>query len=377
MPAGLLVVNTSESWGGNEHWAVRVARGMADRGLRVRFAWSSDVVGQRVAAAGLDGVRIRLRGDGDLRGLLRLREEMVRIRARSVLLTRWREYLLGGLASRVAGRPRVVMGLGLKIVPRADLKRRLVFALADRVLVNAPEIRDALCTRPWIQPDRIDVVINGVDLDRWRPRWHAGQDELGARFRTEHGLAAAAPLLVTVGNLTAQKDHANLVAACAELHSRLPGLQAVILGEGMLRSQLEHDIRTRGLQDVIRLPGFAADVRPALAAADLFVLPSNNEGMAWVLMEAAASGLPIVTTDVSGARTCVADGATGLVVPVQDPEALARALARILADPEAARRMGREGRRLAERRFDARRMLDQTAAVLLAAEQPAAGPVIA
>ena len=370
MPAGLLVVNTSESWGGNEHWAVRVARGMADRGLRVRFAWSSDVVGQRVAAAGLDGVRIRLRGDGDLRGLLRLREEMVRIRARSVLLTRWREYLLGGLAARVAGRPRVVMGLGLKIVPRADLKRRLVFALADRVLVNAPEIRDTLCTRPWIQPERIDVVINGVDLERWRPRWQPDRQLAGLEFRRARGIAESAPLLVTIGNLTHQKDHANLIAASDLLRDRFPGLRVLVLGEGELRAPLQQDIDRRGLGATVTLAGFVPDPGAALAAADLFVLSSDNEGMAWVLMEAAACGLPTVTTDVSGARFCVEEGVTGLVVPPSDPGALARAVGELLRNAQRREAMGREARALAEARVDVERMLDETADVLFGAPAP-------
>lgn len=361
---GLLVVNSSPTWGGNEFWSVRVARGLADRGHAVRFVWCHDIVGERVAAAGLDDARVPMRNDADLLALLALAREIWRLRPGAVLLTRWREYLLGGLAARLAGRPRVVMGLGLRLVPADDWKRRLIFGLADRVLVNAPEIKDALCTRPWIPPAKVSVVVNGVDLERWRPRWQPERQALGQQFREEFGVPVTAPLLVTVGNLTRQKDHANLIAACALLREQFPDLRAVILGEGERRPSLEDEIRRRGLEGAVILAGFVADPAPALAAADLFVLSSDNEGMAWVLMEAAASGLPIVTTDVSGARHCVQPGETGAVVPVRDAPALAAAAAGLLADPAALRIMGRRGRELAESRLDVERMLDDTAAAL-------------
>ena len=361
---GLLVVNSSESWGGNEHWSVRVARGLADRGHPVRFVWSHEAVGERVRAAGLAGTGLRLGGDLDPRGIWGLRREMARVGAGAVLLTRWREYLQGGLAARMAGRPRVVVGLGLLYTPPTDPKHRLIFRLADRVLVNAPEIRDALVRHPAIPAAKVDVVVNGVDLPQWPPRWLPEARERGLAFRRDLGIAPDAPLLVNIGNLTQQKDQANLVAACDLLSDRVPGLRAVVIGEGALRETLAADIRRRGLQDTVTLAGFRADVAPALAAADLFVLSSENEGMAWVLMEAAACGLPTVTTDVSGARFCVEEGATGLVVPPSDAAALAGAVGDLLLDGERRGAMGRQARALAENRFDAERMLDETAEVL-------------
>jgi glycosyltransferase involved in cell wall biosynthesis len=360
------VVNSSASWGGNEHWAVRLARGFADRGRPVGFVWSHEVVGERVADAGLPGCRVRLGGDADLRAILALRDAMVRWRAGAVLLTRWREYLLGGLAARLAGRPRVVMGLGLRVTPRDDLKRRLIFRLADRVLVNAPEIRDELLARPWVPADRIAVVVNGVDLERWQPPWTTAGAEARAAFRRAHGIAPDAPLIVNVGSLTDQKDHANLVAACAHVRARVPDIRCVIIGDGGLRAELEREIAARGLAGTVVLAGFVADPVPAFAAADVFALSSRNEGMAWVLMEAAASGLPAVTTDVSGGRYCVVDGQNGWVVPTGDAGALAAGIVRILDDPSLARSMGRRARDLAERRFSAARMLDETERVLFA-----------
>jgi glycosyltransferase involved in cell wall biosynthesis len=321
-------------------------------------------VGERVRAAGIPGKRLLLGGDADPRGIWGLRQQMVRVDAGAALLTRWREYLQGGLAARMAGRPRVVVGLGLLMDPPDDFKHRLLFRLADRVLVNAPEIRDALARHAAIPAAKLDVVVNGVDLPKWPPRWLPEARARGREFREAWGIAPDAPLLVNVGNLTQQKDQANLIAACEILRPRVPDLRAVILGSGMLHDRLAEDISNRRLNDTVTLAGFHADVAPALAAADLFVLSSENEGMAWVLMEAAASGLPTVTTDVSGARFCVEDGVTGRVVPPAHPAALAAAIGELLQDQERREAMGREARVLAEARFDVERMLDETAEVL-------------
>lgn len=362
----LLVVNTSRSWGGNEHWAVQVAAGLAARGVDVRLLWSGDVVGERAAAAGVPGARLRLRADGDLPGLLRLRRELARHRPQAVLLTRWREYLHGGLAARLlpGPRPRVVLRLGLRLTPRADLKRRLIFRLADRVIVNAPEIAAALGRRPWIDPRRVAVVPNGLDLAVWRPRWEPARQQAGQAWRADLGIDPAAPLVLAVGALTPQKDHATLLAAAAQLRSRVPGLRVVVLGEGFLREPLEARRAELGLEETVLLPGFRADVADAMAAADLFVLSSDNEGQARVLAEAAASGLPAVATDVSGTRALVREGETGRVVPPGQAPALAAAAGELLDDPSGRHAMGRRARALACRTLAADRMLAAVADVL-------------
>ncbi len=372
----LLVVNTSRSWGGNEHWAVQVAAGMIARGARVRLLCSSEVVAEPARRAGLDVGRIDLRADGDLPGLWRLRGEMAGFRCETVLLTRWREDLLGGLAARGIGRrrPRVVMRLGLRLIPRQDLKRRLVFRLVDKVVVNAPEIREALLQRPWIAPQRVAVIVNGVDLSAWQPRWEPEAVAAAAAWRCTLGIPAGAPLLLNVGSLTPQKDHAGLLEAMARLRAAWPSARLLILGEGFLRPALEAQRQRLGLQDVVLMPGFATDVRAAMAAADLLVLSSDNEGMARVLCEAAASGLPVVATDVSGTRYAVRHGENGLVVAPRDPPSLAAAADELLADPGRLREMGRRARELAAERFDAERMLDEVAAVLFPASA-AAGAV--
>jgi glycosyltransferase involved in cell wall biosynthesis len=357
-PLRLVLTNTSRSWGGNEHWALQVASGLAARGHAVLFLWGEPVVGDRVRAAGLPGARLRLRADADLAGLARLARSCAEQRADALILTRWREYLLGGLAARLARTPLTVLRLGLRVVPRNDPKRRLVFRLADRIIVNAEEVRSALLQKSWIPPSKIQVIPNGLDLRRYRP----GGDR--RPFRAELGIPPEAPLAISVGSLTPQKDQESLLQAAARVHREAPEVHFAVLGEGFLRPRLEERMRELGLAERFHLVGFREDVRPALAAADLFVLSSRNEGMARALLEAMACGLPVVATDVSGTRAAVENGRNGLVVPPQDPDVLAAALLKLLADPAARQRWGRTSRRIAEERFADHAMLDRTELLL-------------
>lgn len=357
-PLRVVVTNGSRSWGGTEHYAVRLAAGLRARGHDAILLWGEEVVGERAREAGVPGRRLRLRADGDLPGLLALAAALRRHRADVAIFTKWREFLLGGLAARLAGVPLPVASLGLRVTPRDDLKRRLIFRLAGRVVVNAEEIRDALVARPWIDAAKVKVVHNGVDLARFRP----GGD--GRPFRVALGVPPGAPLALAVGSLTPQKDHDLLIRAAGVLATRVPEARVAIAGEGFLRPALEARVRALGLEGRVLLPGFVRDVSGALAAADLLVLSSDNEGMAWVLLEALACGLPIVATDVPGVRACVEEGGNGRVVPPRDAEALAGALAELLADPARRRAMGTRSRALAEARFPEAAMIEGTLAVV-------------
>ncbi len=367
-PLRIAITNGSRSWGGTEHYAVRLAAGLRERGHDVLLLWGEDLVGERAAAAAVPNRRLRLRADGDIGGMLKLAAALRRHRSDAVVLTKWREYLLGGIAARLAGTPLAVVSLGLRVAPRGDIKRRLIFGLADRVIVNAEEIRASLTLSSWIDPTRVRVVHNGVDLARLRP----GGDRHA--FRHALGVPAAAPLVLAVGNLTPQKDHDLLVRAAARVVAARPGAWFVVAGEGFLRTSLEERVRELGLAERFLLPGFVRDVPAALAAADLFVLSSSNEGMPWALLEALACGAPVVATDVPGTRACVEEGVNGFIVPAGDEAALATVVIRLLDDPGSRARMGAHSRALAEARFAEAGMIDGTLAALREAlEHPRRG----
>jgi glycosyltransferase involved in cell wall biosynthesis len=155
--------------------------------------------------------------------------------------------------------------------------------------------------------------------------------------------------LLSVGRLRAPKDFLTLVRAVALLE---PGsVRLRIAGDGPDRAALAGEIEHLGLGEMVELLGTRTDVAELLAAAHVFVLSSDSEGLPMSVLEAMAAGVPVVATAVGGIPELVADGETGRLVPPRDPAALAAALAAVSADPELRERMGDDGRARAEREF--------------------------
>ncbi len=181
-----------------------------------------------------------------------------------------------------------------------------------------------------------------------------GQAIQGIRERL--AIPPATPLLATAGRLTAVKGQDTLIRAVAELRRRGEEVSLLILGEGELRRDLEALAARLGAEASVFFLGWRPDVAQVLAACDVFCLPSRNEGMGRVLVEAMALGKPIVASDIGGIRDLVSSGENGLLVPPGDVAAWAAALVRLHRDPEERRRMGEAGRRRAPR-YSAEEML--------------------
>jgi glycosyltransferase involved in cell wall biosynthesis len=130
----------------------------------------------------------------------------------------------------------------------------------------------------------------------------------------------------------------------------------VLVGDGGERAALERLAAELALDGRLAFTGWSEEARAQLASFDVFVLPSRYEGFPLAVVEAMMAGLPVVASDVGSVREAVRDGATGLLVPPNDPGALAAAVGRLLADPGRAREMGRAGRRLALERYTAAAM---------------------
>jgi len=169
-------------------------------------------------------------------------------------------------------------------------------------------------------------------------------------------------LVGTVGRMEAVKDQINLaqafvraIALCPDARKRM---RLVLVGAGAQRPRVEAILEEARVRDLAWLPGERADVSVLLQGFDCFVLPSLAEGVSNTILEAMASALPVVATRVGANDELVEDGVTGRLVPAADSEALARALIAYFDDPSLARRHGRAGRQLVERRFSLERMVE-------------------
>jgi glycosyltransferase involved in cell wall biosynthesis len=161
------------------------------------------------------------------------------------------------------------------------------------------------------------------------------------------------PIIGTVGRLAPQKGQDVLLRALPAL----PGVTAVLIGDGADRTRLERLARELGVEDRVLMPGWMAEPRAWLPTFDIFVLPSRVEGLPLVILEAMLASRPVVATRVDGIPEEVLHGRTGLLVPPDDPDALAEAVRTLLRDPARRDRMGEEGRTTATEQFSLEKMV--------------------
>jgi glycosyltransferase involved in cell wall biosynthesis len=218
---------------------------------------------------------------------------------------------------------------------RRFLDREVVSRAADRFIAVSREDQRRMVEVEGVDPARTLHIPLGIG-DSPRPARHS--------VRSELGIPADAPVLGVVGNLRSQKAHQVLIRATAELVGRWPDLRVLLAGTGPERQSLEGLVGELGLQHTVRLLGYRADVPDVLAAMDIAVCSSDFEGTPIAILEYMDAGLPVVATAVGGVPDVLDDGVQGLLVPRRDPEALARAIAELLSDPQRATAMGAHGR---------------------------------
>jgi sugar transferase (PEP-CTERM/EpsH1 system associated) len=201
-----------------------------------------------------------------------------------------------------------------------------------------------------VPASRIAQIYNGVDTEIFRPARN-GREPLPAPRFENGGLF----VIGSVGRMQAVKDPLNLVRAFILLLQMLPEarqrLRLAMAGDGPLRAEALNLLRSAGALDAAWLPGNRDDIPNIMRGFDLFVLPSLAEGVSNNLLEAMASGLPVVATRVGGNPELVEEGRTAKLVPPADPEALAHAIRDYVLDPEMSRLHGAAARRIAEQRF--------------------------
>lgn len=231
---------------------------------------------------------------------------------------------------------------GMGVLDAASRRERLYRLSLRRTAVVATvceAARRELERGGWPHATRLAAVPNGIDIGRFAPRDEAARERLVASL----GLPPRTRVVGTVGRLNRVKDHAGLLQAFARLRDEVPDAALVVVGDGELRAELAALAATPALAGCVHLLGDRGDVADLLRAFDLFVMSSRSEGYSIALLEACASALPIVATDVGGNAEIVRDGENGLLRPPADPVALADALRVLLTDPARARAMGQVG----------------------------------
>jgi glycosyltransferase involved in cell wall biosynthesis len=357
----VLHIDTEKGWRGGEQQALYLAEGLAKRGV------ANLCVGQpglpyveRCAAKGLETAPMRSRGEADPRAVVKLRGIVKSWKPDVIHMHTSHAHTLGVLAARSLGAAR----------PRTVVSRRVDFTIyrnalklswlkyrfgVDRYVAISEGVR-AQMLKDGIPASNIRIVHSGIDLARFdgvAPHdWHA-----------EFKLPPGAPVILDVAAFGWHKAQEVLVRATPAILAKSPEARVFLVGEGECLPKVRAEAERLGVGGRILFTGFRTDVPSLIAGADVFVMCSVLEGLCTSLLDALALRRPAVGSAVGGIPEVLIDGVTGLTVPPSDPDALAAAVLRVLADRGLSARFAEAGRRHVEEKFTVDAMVDGTLAV--------------
>lgn len=193
------------------------------------------------------------------------------------------------------------------------------------ITVVSQPIKQTLVQR-GIHPEKIQIIRNGVNLDDFIPLTESEQLQLGE----ELGLEVGVPVIINLGRLTEQKAHINIIRAAQILKNHGQKFIILIIGDGSLREELEHQIQERGVEAEVRILGFREDAKKLLQLADVFLLPSLDEGMPMALLEAMASRVPVIATGVGDVPEIIEAGKCGVEIIINDVGAIVEGIERLI-----------------------------------------------
>ena len=239
-------------------------------------------------------------------------------------------------------------------IKREIIKR--LYPQAERIIAVSQGVKDSLTMRYFPFSHRIPVIYNGVDKVKI--------SNLAKEAVSNPWVKDDVPLIISVGRLTAKKNYPLLLKAVASLGDQT-NVRVMILGEGEERSMLEKMTRKLGIYKRVNFMDFQSNPFKYIARATLFVLSSSWEGFPYVISEAMACGTPVISTRCPhGPDEIITDEINGLLIPVGDVDALARAIARLLKDEHLRRRLAGAGRKRAED-FSVEKMVSEYERVFL------------
>ncbi len=263
--------------------------------------------------------------------------------------------LCGWIVATLAGVPFVATVHG-KNYFWEKLRRRIAYRLVSRrgtMVAVSQDLKRFICEKVGVAAERVEVIYNGVGQAQ------TVTDDEVQECKAELGISEFYPVLGVVGSLYLVKGHRFLISAMSEIIRRWPGAVLLVIGRGELEASLKAQVERLGIGANVRFLGMRQDVPRLLSVLDAFVLPSLSEGLSLALLEAMASGKPVVATLVGGNPELIDHGRTGFLVQPEDAKDLAANLVKLLSDPGMMQQFGRQGVERVRQHFSLEQTVDQ------------------
>jgi glycosyltransferase involved in cell wall biosynthesis len=357
----LLELRSTYKWGGGPDKTILLSAERHDRArVSVVVTYLRDVrdqefhIAEKARARGFAFYEVPERRKFDLRAVRMIRDIILRHDINLIHAHDYKSDFLAYLVQRWVGRERIVListaHAWVILGPRGEFYRRLDLMLMKRFdhLIAVSHATKAEMVAAGVPAALISVIHNGIDTEAW------SRAQVRGDLREEFGAKQAFPVIGYVGRIMPEKDLQTWLRAAAIVALRYPHSRFVLVGEGSdssTQQQLQRLAGELGIAKMSIFPGYHDKLLPIYASFDIFMLSSRREGLPNSILEAMAMGLPVVTTDVAGAKELVVDGLTGFVCPQGDVEGLARALLRCVENEDVRMHLGIAGRKRVETEF--------------------------
>lgn len=341
---------SSLGWGGQENRTLNECLGLRSRGIEVAVvAPPSARLLDRAAQSGIATYAVVMRRSLDPFAILALARLLRKERPDIVSTHSGRDTIIAGLAAQlVPRRPRIVRTRHL-ILP---ITSKFTYAvLPDHVVGVSRAVREYL-VGTGLHADAVTAVPTGIDFTRF------DRTATAAPLRAELGLAPDTLIVGTMAILRKKKGHHHLLEAAAQVVRQVPRVHFVFSGNGPQEENLRRQAGELGLEGRVSFLGLRRDVPEVLAAFDLFVLPTRQEALGTAFIEAQAMGVPVIGSRVGGVPETLQEGESGLLVPPEDPRALAAAIVELAQDADRRERMGACGSAFVRKHFSVDAMVE-------------------
>ncbi len=349
-------IDTEKGWRGGEQQALYLMKGLVRRGHEVSLAAQpGSPLASRAKAEGIRTLAIPMRGEGDLLAIWRLRRALNATEPAVVHMHTSHAHTLGCLAASLPRNNGVKTVVSRRVdfsILRSPLSRFKYTHGVDRFICISEAIKEVMI-EGGVPGELIDIVPSGIDTGRF-------ENVKPADLRKEFNLPAESCLLGNVAHFADHKGHRFLVDAFAQVAARVESAHMILVGVGELKGAVEHQVRSLGIESRVIFAGFREDIPEVLAGFDLFVMGSHLEGLCTSIMDAMATGIPVVATTAGGIPEIIDTEKEGLLVPPRDPAALAQAILRVVEDAKLAQDLGQSGREKVQKHFSADRMVERT-----------------
>jgi glycosyltransferase involved in cell wall biosynthesis len=345
-----LFVDTERVWRGGQDQLFSLLKGLQRKGHRVHLACQPrTLLETRARETDICVHPVTIRSELGLISFFSLLGILRRTRPEVIAFNTPRAVLIGTLASLFASTQARLVFRRVNFPLRGNFFTRFKYTWnIDCIVAISESIRFQLqiCGIP---AEKIKTIYEGIDLSLY-PR----------RVVPEFSLATGPVVVGTVAHLSREKGLKYQVEAASLIPDVRKRIRFVIVGDGECLSALKEQVRQRGLEEVFHFVGFHTNTSQFMKSFDIFALPSLSEGLSSAILEAMATSLPIIATEVGGIPELVKNEDNGLLVAPADPSALAMAIDRLANHPVEARRMGESGRDRMERQFTLERKILET-----------------